>query len=98
MEWLGGAGIAVAVFGFAIALVGFLVVIVRVRDDQRRTAGLRIVFGGMAATALGMSLFVLSRPAEKLPWPLNLAFALVFLAVSARMFVAAALLRPPRRG
>jgi hypothetical protein len=45
--------------------------IVHVRDDRRRTVGTRIQYGGMAVASLGLSLFVLSRPADILPLPFN---------------------------
>jgi len=63
MERLGGVGTVVVLYGFAVGLVGLAIVIWRVRDDRRRTAGLRTSYAGMAMMCLGGSLFVLSRPA-----------------------------------
>ena len=94
MEWLGDGAIVVVVFGVAAAVLGLLTIMVRVRDDRGRTAGMRLQYGGMAVANLGLSLFVLSRPANVLPLPFNVAFALVFFALFARMAVAAAFLKP----
>lgn len=95
MELLGGAALAVAIFGFAVSLVGVLVVIWRVRDDTRRPDGLRITYAGSALACLGMSVFVLSRPADLLPPPLNLVLAGLVLVPFVRLARRAAFLRPP---
>ena len=70
MESLGAGGMVVAVLGLAVTIVGLITIIWRVRDDRRRTAGLRVQYVGMAVVNLGLSLFMLSSPAEILPSPL----------------------------
>jgi len=97
MDALRVPAIAVAVVGFAVTLIGLLVVIWRVRDERRRTAGLRTGYAGMAMMSLGGCLYALSRPAAVLPSPLSFIVAGVFFLVFVRLAVAAALLRTPNR-
>ena len=97
MDALGGLATAVEAVGFAVSLIGFFVVIWRVRDETRRAAGLQITYAGMAAMCLGGSLFVLSRPAAVLPGPLNFVAAGMFFVVFLRLAIAAILLRVSNR-
>jgi uncharacterized membrane protein len=97
MDVLSGPAIAVAVLGFAVSLIGLLVVIWRVRDEPRRTVGLRTAYAGVAMMSLGGSLYVLSIPAAVLPSPLNFIGAGVFFVTFVRLAVAAALLKTSNR-
>jgi hypothetical protein len=71
--------------GFAIALVGLFQVISHMRDDLKRMSDLPIVYGGLAAAAAGVSLFLLTRPADVLPLPFNVLFAAILFASAARL-------------
>jgi hypothetical protein len=73
-------------------------VVVGVHDSRRRISGMRAVFGGIAIASLGLGIFTLSRPASKLPPPLNLLFALAFAAVALRMGLAAVARSYPPKG
>lgn len=95
MEGIGVAGNVVAVLGLVVGILGLGRIVISMGDDARRTRGVRIVWAGMAITGVGIAIIMLSRPERILPFPVNLAFGLVFLLVSIRLAVSAATLRPP---
>lgn len=97
MDWWRSLGIVITVIGATIALVGLGIIIVRVRDDRRRTTGIRVAYLGMAGMCLGMIFFVLSRPDELLPASGRYLVSALLLIPLARLTRAAIRRRPPAR-
>jgi hypothetical protein len=95
MEAIGIAGNAVMAFGMLLMVAGLGEMILFLRDDARRTRGLRVVLAGMATVSVGAAIFLVSRPDTILPFPLNFAFGLVFVLIALRLAVRAAILRHP---
>jgi hypothetical protein len=73
--------VVAVVVGLVLSLAGLATLTGQVRDARRRTVGMRTCHAGMAMMSLGGILFVLSRPADLLPTPLDLFIVGVFVVL-----------------